>query len=323
MVIRLALPTAPRAALLGALLAFATPFAAQPALAKQAVIPLHVERGPRGDPHLGIDVGLGTRTVRLELSTATPGMRMIASAVPPGAVERTGAPAGGTLVSGLVVKGEQARARLTFPGADGSVPALINVINTLACSETVPDCPAAHGRTPEAFGGLFPGVLGIGNVGPPAERCCANPFDSFGWYRQRYIVHSALDAPSIALDPDDASLRGFTPVDITGAETPIGCVRLAGGATNEICGPIVFETAVSPLVVTTTGALTATPLPPGTTATLSVGAWSRTHAIGPNTGLHLVMRSGMENRIVVGLQALQSVDLFYDVTNERIASASR
>jgi hypothetical protein len=277
------------------------------AVGKEVVIPLHAERGPHGDPRLGIDVGIGPRTVRVLLSTATPGLRVIATAVPPGAVERTGAPAGETPIDGLVLHGERARARLAFAGAGEPVPAWIDVVD---------------GGTPETFGGLFPGILGIGNVAPPADACCPNPFDSFGFYRQRYLVHAVLAAPSITLDPDENALRGFRFVDVIGAETPIGCVRISGAVSNEVCGAMVFETAVPQLTVTTTGPLVRTPLPPGTTATLTAGPWSRTYAIGPGTGLRLVVRSGSENRIVVGLEALQSVDLFYDVTNERIGLRS-
>jgi hypothetical protein len=302
-----------------ALLAFAAAaFGAQPALAKQAVIPLHLEHGSRGEPRLGIDVTVGGRTLRLLLSTATSGMRVLASAVPKGAAEPTGATGVGGFPSGLMLHTERARARLAFAGASGSVPALIALVDRMSCAPIVPDCPAANGATPENFGGLFSGMLGISNVPPPAVGCCPNPFDASGWYSRRYIVHAAFDAPSVTLDPRPAALRRFTMVSVVGEQTPLGCVRLAGGVSSEVCGEVVFDTAAPNLRVVTNQTPLAAPIPPGTTATLTVGDWSHTFAAGPGTDFDVVVRSGPANRIVVGLAVLRSVDLFYDLPAERI-----
>jgi hypothetical protein len=290
-------------------------------LAMQAVIPLHVERGTRGGPRLGIDVTVGDRALRLMLSTATSGMRVLAGALPAGAVERTGTPAGTMFSNGLTLRGERARARLALPVAGETLPALLELVDGYGCADERPGCPAANGRTPAMFG-AFSGIFGVGNVAPPAGGCCPNPFAAFESSRQRYIVHAAFGAPSVTLDPADATLTRFTMVDVTGALTPLGCVRLAGGATNKVCGEMLFDTAAPELVVITTGTLTPTPLPPGTTASITVGTWSHTFAIGPNAGLHLGMRRGPRNLIVVGLAALQSVDLFYDLPAERIGLRS-
>ncbi|MBV8299776.1 MAG: hypothetical protein JO083_09570 [Candidatus Eremiobacteraeota bacterium] len=291
-------------------------------LAAQTVVPLHVERGPRGAPRLGIDVTVGNRPVRLMLSTSTSGMRVLAGALAPGAAERTGTMADGAFASGLVLHGEQARVQLALPGTVGPASTLVELIDSLSCVDQRHDCPAANGRPPEIFGALFAGMFGIGNVDPPAGACCQNPLNALEAYRPRYIVHAALDAPSLTLDPGDAALQRFTMIDVTGAQTPVGCVRFAGGVTSKVCGEMLFDTGTPYLTVVTTGAIIPTPLPPGTTASLTVGTWSHTYAIGPDAQLHLVMRRGPQNRIVVGLAALQSVDLFYDLPTERIGLRS-
>ncbi len=296
--------------------------AASLVLAMGTVIPLHVEHGPAGVPRLGIDVTVGAHPVRLMLSTSTSGMRVLAGALPPGAAERTGTLAAGSFASGLVLHGERARVQLGLPGAGGTASTLVELIDRYDCADQRPGCPAANGRTPQIFGAPFAGMFGIGNAPPPAGACCPNPFNGFEAYRPRYIVHAALAAPSLTLDPGDAALRGFTMVDVTGAQTPLGCVRLAGGVTSKFCGEMLFDTGTPYLTVVTTGTIIPTPLPPGTTASITVGTWSHTYAIGSDAGLHLVMRHGPQNRIVVGLAALQSADLFYDLPTERIGLRS-
>jgi len=296
--------------------------AASLVLAMGTVIPLHVEHGPAGAPRLGIDVTVGTHPVRLMLGTSTSGMRVLAAALPPDAVERTGKPGPVAFTNGLVLRGEQVRAQLALPGTRGTASALIALVDGYECADQRPGCPAANGKTPVMFSGPLAGIFGIGDVGPPAGTCCPNPFTAFESYRPRYIVHAALDAPSLTLDPGDGALNRFTMVDVTGAQTPLGCVRLAGGATNKVCGQVLFDTAAPQLTVFTTGAITPVPLPPGTTASLTIGTWSHTYAIGPDTKLHLAMRHGVQNIIVVGLAPLQSADLFYDLPAERIGLRS-
>jgi hypothetical protein len=292
--------------------------AASFALAMETVIPLHVEHGPRGAPRLGIDVTVGTHPVRLMLSTTTSGTRVLGRVLPPDAAQRTGRAGAGAFTNGLVLRGEQARAQLALPGVAGTASTLIAVVDGYDCADQRPGCPAANGRTPVMFSDPLAGMFGIGNVVPPAGGCCPNPFAAFESYPPRYVVHAAFDAPSVRLDPGDAALERFTMVDVSGAQTPLGCLRLAGGVTNKICGEMLFDTASPELAVITTGPLTPLPLPPGTTASLTVGTWSHTYAIGPDTKLHLAMRHGSQNVIVVGLAALQSVDLLYDLATERI-----
>ncbi|MBV8368267.1 MAG: hypothetical protein JO036_04960 [Candidatus Eremiobacteraeota bacterium] len=301
-----------KCAAFGVLLAVAVAVAS-PASARQAIVPLYVERGPHGIPRLGIDVALGARTARLMVSTNTTGVLVLARAVAGAPAQRTSTSVSFVFDGGMLLRGDEARARLRFRGADGTDATTVGLVDGVECYPTHPDCPAANGKTPEMFGGLFSGVFGLGLIDPPVIECCRNPFNSSGWYHERYVVHSALAAPSLILDPDDATRKRFTMVPILSAETPLGCIRLAGGATNEVCGEVSFDTTTLDLTVTTNGRITPTPLPTRTTATLTVGGWSHTYAMGVRSGPRLVMRRGAWNSIVVGLAALQSIDLLYDL----------
>jgi hypothetical protein len=291
---------------------------ASPASGRQAIVPLYVERGPHGVPRLGIDVTVGTRTARLMVSTNTSGVRVLARAVQAASAQRTGWPAAFVFDGGLLVHGEEARARLRLDGVGGTGTATIGLVDTVECVPTQPRCSAANGAPPDVLGGLFSGLFGLKLIDPPTTECCPNPFHWFGMSHRRYIVHSAFAPPSIVLDPDAATVKRFTIVHISSAETPLGCIRLAGGATNEVCGEVLFDTTTSELTVTTTGAIVRMPLPPRTTATLTVGGWSYSYALSGRAGPNLVVHGGATNSIVVGLDALQSVDLLYDLDAETI-----
>jgi hypothetical protein len=299
---------------------------AQPASAGSGagtlVVPLHVERGPYGDGRLGIDVTVGARTVRVLLDTGSAGLRLLSSAVPDGSARRLRASASGVYGSGLVLRGQEARARFAVGDSNAAEDAIIELVDGFECAQERPNCQAANGGTPEMFGLLFPGILGIGYVDPPGNRCCPNPLEALTAYGRRYIVHAQVSAPTLTLGPDPASLAAFTMIDVPHGVLPRGCLRVSGIAFGDVCGEVLFDTGTPQLVVTTTGIASAGPLPSGTTATLTVGTWSHAYAIGPATGLRLNLRRGDTNRIIVGLAALQSVDVYYDLFARRIGLLS-
>ncbi len=287
------------------------------------VVPLHVERGPGGDQRLGIDVAVGGRTVRVLLDTGSAGLRILASALPAGEVRRTGQSAAGGYGSGLVLRGEEATARFSVGDPVAAEQTSIELVDGYGCADARPNCPAANGGTPEMFGKLFPGILGASNVDPPRGRCCANPLGALVAYGRRYIVHADFAAPTLTLAPDPAALSAFTLIDVARGTLPRGCVRLSGTAPTEVCGDVLFDTGTPQFLVTTTGIAAQGPFPAGTTATLTVGTWSHAFEIGPRTPLHLTMRRGEANRIIVGLGPLQSVDVYYDLFAGRIGLLGR
>ena len=286
------------------------------------VVPLHVERGPHGDPRLGIDVTVGPRTVRVLLDTGSPGLRILASALPAGAAQRTGQRAAGGYASGLVLRGEEATARFSVGDPSVGEQTSIELVDGYGCADDRPNCSAANGGTPEMFGRLYPGILGASTVDPPRGRCCANPLGALVAYGRRWIVHAEFSAPTLTLGPDPATLAPFTMIDVARGTLPRGCIRLSGSAPSEVCGDVLFDTGTPQFLVTTTGAAAQGPFPPGTTATLALGTWSHAFEIGPTTAMHLAMRRGAANRIIVGLAQMQAVDVYYDLFANRMGLRS-
>jgi hypothetical protein len=281
------------------------------------VVPLHVEHGPNGDPRLGIDVGIGSRTVRVLFDTGSAGLRVLASAVNDPSVRRGGPVRGGGFYgSGLTLRGDEATAPLSL-GGGAPQQTSFELVDGFGCAEMIPNCPGANGRTPEMFGTLFPGIFGASMTDPPRGRCCANPIEALPAYGKRFIVHAAFSGPSVTLGPDPAALAGFTMIDVARGVLPRGCVRVSSAA-GEVCGDVLFDTGTPQIVVSSPGVVAQGPQPAGTTATLTVGAWSHAFAPAPEAPLRVAMRRGQMNRIVVGLAALQSVDLYFDLAAGRI-----
>jgi len=286
------------------------------------VVPLFVERGPHGDPRLGIDVAIGERTARVLLDTGSAGLRVLASRAG-AAARRTGRAAAGGYGSGLALHGEEATTPLAIGAARGdAVP--IELVDSFDCLPEQPNCPAANGGTPEMFGVLFPGILGVSAVDPPGGRCCANPLPALaGGVGQSYVVHANFANPALILNPDAATTGRFTMVDAARGTSPHGCIRITGAEPNEVCGEVLFDTGTPPCVVTTTGIGHEGAFPPRTPVTITLGAWSHTFEVGPGTPLRLNVRRGTTNRIVVGLAMLQDFDVYYDLAGSRIGLSQR
>jgi hypothetical protein len=285
------------------------------------VVPLHVERGPFGDPRLGIDVTLGSKTVRVLLDTGSVGLRILASAVPADAARRNGTSAAGGYASGIVLQGEQATARLSIGDPNVVESAVIELVDGISCNDQQPKCPAANGGTPEMFGALFPGIFGASNDSPPRGRCCGNPIEAFSEYGRRYIVHAKFDAPTITLGPEPTTLSNFTMIDVPRGLSPRGCIRIVG-APNDICGAVLFDTGAPAILVTTTGIVPQGGLSGELAATLTLGTWSHVFASGPRVPVRVTLRRGNQNHITIGLAALQSLDVYYDLAAGRMGFAA-
>jgi len=286
------------------------------------VVPLYVEHGPHGDPRLGIDVAIGERTARVLLDSGSAGLRVLASQAG-ASTRRTGRAAAGRYGSGLALHGEEATTPLAIGAAHGdAIP--IELVDSFDCLPEQPNCPAANGGTPEMFGVLFPGILGVSAIDPAGGRCCANPLPALaGGVGRSYVLHANFANPALILNPDAATTGAFTMVDAARGTSPRGCIHITGAEPSEVCGEVLFDTGTPPCVVTTTGVGHEGAFPPRTPLTISVGAWSHTFAVGPGTPLRLNVRRGGVNRIVVGLAMLQDFDVYYDIAGSRIGLSPR
>ncbi len=269
--------------------------------------------GPAGDPRLGINVTVGQDAVQLLLDTGSAGLRLLASALHPQSANRVGKSAAGIYGSGLHLQGEEARASLTIGQAHGDgIP--IELVDSYSWGD------ANSSRIPEMFGRLFPGILGVNLMVPPS-RCCASPLPALaGGVGKRYIVHAAFDAPQLVLNPDNATVQSFSMADIGSAGWPQGCITIEKLLPYDFCGEVLFDTGTPQIVVSGVGIDSRGAAPAGSAAHLRLAGWSHDFVAGRDG--RIFVRPARSNRIVIGLSALQKIDVLFDADRHQIGLRS-
>jgi hypothetical protein len=275
-------------------------------------VPLHVVRGTGGEPRLGIDLTVGADAVRVLLDTGSPGLRLLAQAVHGQSASRTGQKSGGGYGSGLELQGEEALASVSLGSARGDrIP--IELVDGYSWDD------GDTTRKPEMFGELFPGILGLDMVTPGI--CCSNPLPALAnGVGKQYIVHAAFDGPQLVLDPDASMTQNFTMVDVGGDGWPQGCIDVEGNLPYDFCGPVLFDTGTPAIVISGPGIDTPGRARPGSTAHLRVADWSHDFVAGRR--MRIIVHRAAQPRIVIGLSALQEVDVLFDFNAHKIGLRS-
>ena len=284
------------------------------------VVPLHVEHSPYHVPHLGIDVTIGSITKRLEVDTSSPGLRILASALPSDAWQRTGQTVTGDYGNGLNLRGFEANASLTLAGLRSERPVQIEAVESIACASWSPKCQAAKGGVPDEFGKVFPGVLGLRITNPTPDECCVNPLLALaGRAGHAYVLHADFAKPTLTLGPDAARMNAFTTVPVTTTSWPIGCIAVKDVAL-QVCGEIVIDTGSQQTLVFDPAPVFQGFFPPGTIANVTIGPWKHNLTSGGDGDerYSIVSQRGDKKLIVVGLGALQDVDVLFDSDRNRI-----
>ncbi|WP_414170181.1 DUF3443 family protein [Streptoverticillium reticulum] len=222
--------------------------------------------GKLSEPRLQATATIGRKQVSLLVDTGSTGLKVLTSAVGDGNATPTGVTGSSSYLSGLQISGREAQADLRL----GDVTArnqTVLLVDSLGCIDQVPDCEAAHG-TPEEFGGVFDGILGIGL----AERdqgvrgCCANPMAGLT-NNGAFTVHFDEQHPELVLNPDRKTLERFTTVSLKrsatlapspgGSPTTVtawdpaplqGCLTVTG-VLNTRCAPVLFDTGTPTLAL--------------------------------------------------------------------------
>jgi len=303
-------------------LAFGTAGAQQPAA---VVIPLHVEHSPYRVPHLGIDVAIGSITKRLEVDTSSPGLRILASALPAAAVERTAHTVTGDYGNGLSLTGAEASAPLTIGGLHSDRATPLELVESIACASWAPRCPAAKGGVPDDFGRVFPGVLGLMMTTANPDDCCINPL--FGLERRAghsYLLHAAFLKPTLTLSPDSTLTNAFVTVPTGVSAWPNGCIAVKD-VQLQVCGEVVIDTGLQETVIQDPAPSFQGIFPGGTVANVSIGTWKHDFTSGGEGDERYSMFSqrGDKKRIILGLGALQDFDVLFDADRARIGFAAR
>lgn len=283
------------------------------------LIPLHVERADEEHARLGLPVQLDGKPLYVALDTGTQGVRVLKSTLPGSDYARAGDVTSLSFASGAEVVG----ASLTLPFSVAGVkpaPITAQAVDIVHCLPDAKRCIAMDGYTAE-FGWAFSGIAGIG-ADLPGENCCTQPLRALpGNIGQRYLVHSNFAKPYVVLSPSSALTKGYTMLPMAASKSgatqwPTGCVRIGDKMT--FCAPLVFATGSSGMIrIETDKAPTWTddnkvgkPLNQGNYATaIGVGSWVHRYE---NAQVTIVKAKPNANRIVVGLTAMQNIDVLFD-----------
>jgi hypothetical protein len=308
-----------------AVIAAAVTFSVARAEQTVVVIPLHVEHSPYRVPHLGIDVTIGSVTKRLEVDTSSPGLRILAGALPAGDSERTGQTVIGDYGNGLNLRGIEANAPLWIGGLRSDRHVQFEAVESIACATWSPKCAAAKGGVPDEFGRVFPGVLGLMITSATPGECCVNPL--FALERRAghsYLLHADFSKPSLTLSPDAATIAKFSMAPLTASSWPTGCV-VVKDVEIRVCGEIVIDTGLQDTVIQDPAPAFQGIFAGGTVANLSVGSWKRDLTAGGEGDARYSMFSqrGDKKRIVLGLGALQEIDVYFDLDRNQIGFLGR
>lgn len=290
------------------------------------LIPLQVERtDPRGRSSIGLPVQIDGQAVYLMLDTGTRGVRVLSKVLPRSNYPVAGAPGSLTFATDAQVSG--ATVKLPF-GMAGTRPVDIvaQAVTSVSCLKINKKCVAQDGYTGE-FGWAFSGILGVG-ADDPLDPCCTQPLRALpANIGQRYLVRSNLNRPLLVLSPSKALTKDFTLVPFSVAKDgsmqwPTGCVQV--GNKMRFCAPVVFSTGGTDMIRIETDKA------PGWTGdgephevlaqsnydvVLGVGNWA--HRID-DAQTKIVKTGPGANRIVIGLMALQNIDLLFDFANGQL-----
>ncbi len=285
------------------------------ALLAVVLVPLQVVHGPlNGEPRLGVTVTIGNDPVHVLVDTGSNGLRVLATALHPQSVTRTEQQIGGRYGTGLQLHGVEALASLTVGSLEASnVP--IEVVDTYTWADH------STSRRSEMFGWLFDGILGLNMIVMPNGWCCANPLPALtADSGARYIVHASLEAPELEVSPDDALVREFTMLPVGFDGWPQGCIHIPELLASDFCGDVVFDTGSPAVVVSGPSIASPSPATVGTVARLELGTWSTNLTAGPT--LRIFEAPSPRNRILLGLPALQHIDVLFDYGHREIGVRS-
>ncbi|MEU1825077.1 DUF3443 family protein [Streptomyces abikoensis] len=312
-------------------------------------------------PRLQATVRIGSRSANLLVDTGSTGLKVLASAVGDDATP-TGATGSSSFLSGLKISGREARATLRLGAATADNQTIL-LVDSLGCVDQAPDCAAAHGGTPEEFGGVFDGILGIGM----AERdqgvkgCCANPMSGLTGDGS-FIVHFDEEHPQLRLNPPPGTVARFRTADLKRTVTarprpgaaptamtswdpaPMKACLTVTGVLDHECAPVVFDTGTPTLALEAprpAGPALGTLLPGGVVdtygrqvaLTATSADWTWTYRMPTKEALSQPLNAlstpllsyGRQEQavIIAGLPAFTKVDVLYDLRGGRTGLAPR
>jgi hypothetical protein len=195
------------------------------------LIPVQV--GPPGSP-----------TAQVVLDTGSSGLRILASALGSDTYQRTGMQVTETFDNGMVFDGEQATAIVAVGDAATPQPIIIEVVDSVSCSTSDPDCVGAVGESALTDVGTM-GIFGVG-LRDYSSSTLFSPIAQLATAMQTYSVHLDSDGTSGTLTIDPSDLASYQMLalaaDPSGAQHPNGAP-----AWNDLAVPVCYAVAAAPV----------------------------------------------------------------------------
>ncbi|WP_425194926.1 hypothetical protein [Paraburkholderia phenazinium] len=283
------------------------------------LIPLKVERADEGHARLGLPVQLDGKAVYLAFDTGTQGVRVLSKVLPGTNYPAAGATTSLALANGAQVSGPSVKLPVSVIGTK-PVEVTAQSVNDVRCQRTQRHCLAMDGYTGE-FGWAFSGIFGAG-AAQANDDCCTQPLRALpANIGQRYLVRANFAKPFVILSPSNALTKDFTMVPMTasqggGSQWPVGCVQV--GDKMRFCAPVVFATGSTGMIRLETdkapnwtddGEENAVLTQGNYDVALGVGSWGHRYESAQVT---IAKAKPGANRIVVGLMAMQNLDVLLD-----------
>ncbi|WP_420963823.1 hypothetical protein [Brucella sp. IR073] len=229
-----------RSGRLTAIIAAALMLLPLPALAARRFdVPITAHVLPDGNVRFTVPVRIGDgRPMAAMLDTGSFGLRVLSRALAPHQYEPTGIVRRYDFQSGVVLTGPLAwtKAQIGTPGP--RIPATIQVVRSIECSNAKPRCPAAR-LSPAEYGlggdGIpyqgFDAILGLSLRGVQARVAALNPLADHGDRRWIIILPKpGQRAPGhLIINPDERDVAGFHRVALDHIRGPGGRPQLADG----------------------------------------------------------------------------------------------
>ncbi|HEY3596300.1 MAG TPA: hypothetical protein VGL08_02110 [Paraburkholderia sp.] len=289
------------------------------------LIPLHVERSDLGHSRLGLPAQIDGKAVYVMFDTGTRGLRVLSSVLPRSGYANAGERTSLTFPTGAQASGPV----VTLPfGIVGTKPVELaaQTVDDVRCLPGEKRCVAMDGYTGE-FGWAFSGILGAG-ADPVNDACCTQPLRALpSNIGQRYIVHPNLARPYLVLSPSSAVANGFTMLPLAAAQNgamqwPVGCVQV--GNKMRFCAPVVFATGGMGMIRIETDKAPDWLDDNDENKVLTQGNYDVTVGVGPwahrfdGAQVAIAKARPGANRIVIGLMALQNIDMLFDFTHGQL-----
>jgi hypothetical protein len=255
----------------------------------------------------------------MALDTGTQGTRVLKSVLPGSSYASAGGVTSLSFANGVEILGSAVKVPFSVAGTTPT-PIAAQAVDVVRCLPNARKCVGMDGYTGE-FGWAFSGIVGVG-AAQPDDNSYTQPLRALpGNIGQRYLVHSNFAKPYMVLSPSSAITKDYTMVPMTvskdgTAQWPRGCVNVGGKMT--FCAPLVFATGSTGMIRIETDKA------PNWTGDGDVGnvleQGNYETAIGSGPWVHryetaqvtIVKAKPDANRIVVGLMAMQNIDVLFD-----------